>query len=85
MEFMEIFGLTSGKTIAARRLQTCDRGITGFTRLFQHTFYEKRPCTVLKFECVRVPFWTFFRRSDVFEVSGGAKYTHDGDLNRSQY
>ena len=53
-----------------------DRRITGFTRHFQHTFHEKRPCTLRKFECVRVPFWTYFRRSDVFEVSGHVTKMH---------
>ncbi len=50
-----------------------DRRITGFTRHFQHTFHKKRPHTEPKFECVRVPFWTYFHRSDVFEVSGSVK------------
>ena len=50
-----------------RGASTVRSEVTGFTRHFQHTFYEKRPRTLLKIECVRgyfldffSPFWCFW-------------------------
>ena len=45
------------------------RGVTGFTRHFQHTFYDKRPRTEPKFECVRGHVLDFFSAFWCFWVS----------------